>query len=336
MSKNVIEVRDLVIKFPMKIGTICPVNNVSFDIPKGKITALVGESGSGKSTIATAILRSVSSPGVIENGAIYYNGEDILKYDKNELQNYKWDKVSMVFQAAQNALNPVMTIKEQMLETMIAHDCNLSEKEMIDKASKLLEYVRLEPQRVLKAFPHELSGGMKQRVMIAFALLLDPELLILDEPTTALDVITQDYIFDILAKIHKDLDITMLILTHDIGVVAKVADRVGVMYAGTLVDVADVYTVFDNANHPYTASLINAAPSLEDDVNKVRSVGGNPPNLLRLPSGCTFHPRCREAREICKTVCPKPVKLGDDLVSACLKYSPEYAKEFQTESKSSK
>lgn len=329
MSNNVIEVKGLTIKFPMRIGTVCPVNNVEFEIEKGKITALVGESGSGKSTVASAILKTVSSPGIIESGSIYHDGKDILKFEGKDLQEYKWAKVSMVFQAAQNALNPVMTIKEQIIETVVAHTNEMTEAQIVEKANKLLEYVRLEPDRVLKAYPHELSGGMKQRVMMAFALLLDPELVILDEPTTALDVITQDYIFDILLKIHKELGITMLILTHDIGVVAKFADKVGVMYAGRIVEVADVYSVFEDGKHPYTTSLINAAPSLEDDVSKVRSVRGNPPNLLKLPTGCTFHPRCPYGKKVCSEVVPEQVKLENGVKVTCLKYVDKYANQWK-------
>ncbi|MEG1797317.1 MAG: ABC transporter ATP-binding protein, partial [Clostridium sp.] len=274
MTDNLIEVRNLTIEFPLRNGTLRAVNNVNFDIPKGKITALVGESGSGKSTMAMALLKVVSSPGLIKNGSVFFKGNDVLKFNKNELINYKWANVSMVFQAAQNALNPVMLIKDQIIETAKAHNKDMRESEILKKATELMEFVRLEPDRVLNAYPHELSGGMKQRVMIAFSLLLDPDLVILDEPTTALDVITQDYIFDILIQIHKKLNITMLLLTHDIGVVAKVADRIGVMYAGNVVEVGDVFTILKNPSHPYTANLINAAPSLIDDFKSKKAIVG--------------------------------------------------------------
>ncbi len=194
MSENLIEIRDLTIEFRLRNGVIRAVDNVSFDIPKGKISALVGESGSGKSTMASAILNIVSSPGVITKGSIMLNGQDILKFNKNSLQNYRWSDVSMVFQAAQNALNPVMRVGEQIIETVLSHK-RMAKEDILKKAAQLLDYVRLDAERVLGAYPHELSGGMKQRVMIAFSLLLDPKLVILDEPTTALDVITQDYIF---------------------------------------------------------------------------------------------------------------------------------------------
>ncbi|MCQ6559253.1 ABC transporter ATP-binding protein [Paenibacillus mendelii] len=315
-ENNIIEIRDLSIEFKLRSGTIRAVDHVSLDIPKGKVTALVGESGSGKSTLASAILNIVSAPGTIKNGSIFLNGEDILRYNANRLRHYRWSDVSMVFQAAQNALNPVMRIGEQMIETVLAHK-KMGKPEIIEKASQLLDYVRLEPGRVLKAYPHELSGGMKQRVMIAFSLLLDPQLVILDEPTTALDVITQDYIFDILLKVHKEMNITMLLLSHDISVVARVADRIGVMYAGKIVELGETFEMFENAKHPYTAGLIQAAPSILDDVSENKSIKGSSPNLLNLPTGCAFHPRCEFSTDLCKLEQPRAISVGKDRLAAC-------------------
>ncbi|MBL4935877.1 ABC transporter ATP-binding protein [Clostridium sp. YIM B02515] len=317
MAENLIEVRNLSIEFPLRNGILHVVNNVDFDIPKGKITALVGESGSGKSTMAMALLKVVSTPGIIKNGNVFFNGKDVLKFNNEELINYKWVDVAMVFQAAQNALNPVMLIKDQMIETAKAHKKDMTEEQIIKKATELLEFVRLEPSRVLSAYPHELSGGMKQRVMIAFSLLLDPELLILDEPTTALDVITQDYIFDILVQIHKKLNITMLLLTHDIGIVAKVADRIGVMYAGNIVEVGDVHTIFKKPSHPYTANLINAAPSLIDEFKNKKAIIGSPPDLFNVPTGCSFRERCEIAKEKCDNERPCYKQIKDGHIAAC-------------------
>ncbi|WP_054023007.1 ABC transporter ATP-binding protein [Bacillus sp. FJAT-28004] len=315
-ENNLIEIRDLSIEFKLRSGTIRAVDHVSFDIPRGQVTALVGESGSGKSTLASAILNIVSAPGTIKNGSIFINGQDMLRYNANRLRQHRWADVSMVFQAAQNALNPVMRIGDQMIETVLAHQ-KMSKDEIIKKASQLLDYVRLEPDRILKAYPHELSGGMKQRVMIAFSLLLDPQLVILDEPTTALDVITQDYIFDILLKVHKEMNITMLLLSHDISVVARVADRIGVMYAGKIVEVGETFEMFENAKHPYTAGLIQAAPSILDDVNDNRSIKGSSPNLLNLPPGCAFHPRCEFATDLCMQEEPRAISVGSFRISAC-------------------
>lgn len=317
MADNIIEIRNLSIEFPLKNGVLHAVNNVNFDIERGKITALVGESGSGKSTMAMAILRSVSSPGIIKSGSVFFNGQDVMKYNNEQMGKFKWDKVAMVFQAAQNALNPVMTIKEQFMETALAHNKQMKEEEIIKKATELFEFVRLEPNRVLSAYPHELSGGMKQRVMIAFSLLLEPELVILDEPTTALDVITQDYIFDILMQVHKKMGTTMLLLTHDIGVVAKAADKIGVMYAGKVVEVGDVYTIFGHASHPYTKNLMNAAPSLIDDLNEKKPIVGSPPDLLEIPEGCSFAPRCEKVIGVCKKQKPELIEITNEHLAAC-------------------
>lgn len=316
MKGNLVEIRDLTIEFKLRTGTIRAVDQVSFDIPEGQVTALVGESGSGKSTLASALLRIVSPPGVIANGSIRVDGEDVMQYNENRLRQYRWSDVSMVFQAAQNALNPVIRIGDQMIETVQAHR-KMNQEDILAKASQLLDYVRLEPKRVLRAYPHELSGGMKQRVMIAFSLLLDPKLVILDEPTTALDVITQDYIFNILLEIHKEMNITMLLLSHDISVVAKVADRIGVMYAGKLAEVGDTFDLFERPKHPYTEGLIRAAPSLLDDVSQVRSIRGSSPDLTKLPSGCSFHPRCDHASDICKSAPPQLLPVGDNRTAAC-------------------
>ncbi len=327
MSDNIIELRDLVVKFPLYIGTIYAVNKVNLDIPRGSITALVGESGSGKSTIASAMLSMVSNPGIIDpNSHIYFNGEDVLKYNKEQLRQYRWSKVSMVFQAAQSCLNPVYTIGQQIIETYRAHGDTRSEEALLKEASQYLDYVRLDAPRVLKCYPHELSGGMKQRVMIAFALLLKPDVMILDEPTTALDVITQDYIFEILESIHRDYGLTMILLTHDIAVVAKVATRMAVMYAGTVIEEGNIYDIFSNPAHEYTRQLISSAPSLMDNLDERRSITGSPPDLLRLPQGCYFSPRCEMCTEKCLKERPPKVGFGDNRQVACWRWQEILAK----------
>jgi peptide/nickel transport system ATP-binding protein len=328
-----VEVKGLTIEFPVRSGLLRAVNEADFVIPKGKITALVGESGSGKSTMASAIMRAITVPGRVSGGSITFDGRDVMSLGKKELQAYKWEQVSMVFQAAQNALNPVVRIKEQIMETFLAHARSkpYTEKQMTERARNLLDYVRLDPDRVLNSFPHELSGGMKQRVMIAFSLLLDPKLVILDEPTTALDVITQAYIFDILKKIHKEMNITMLLLTHDIGVVAKTADRVGVMYAGNVVEAGDVFDMFKRPKHPYTAKLMKAVPSLYEDVSERKGIPGSPPDLLDMPPGCPFHPRCDYAHDKCRKHNPIKVYTPAGHEVACHLYpNPESVAEVRT------
>jgi len=301
---NVVSIEDLTIEFPTKAGRLRAVDHVSFSLEAGKITALVGESGSGKSTLASAILNVVSSPGAIIGGRVMYGDQDILTMSDHELQRYRWAKVSMVFQAAQNSLNPVMHIRDTMIETAVSHgekDSNKTEARL----RELLEYVRLDPDRVLASYPHELSGGMKQRVMIAFSLLLSPDLIVLDEPTTALDVITQEYILEILLNVHRDLGTSMLLLSHDMAVVAKTADLIGVMYAGRLIESANVYDLFARPGHPYSRGLIHAAPSLLAKAGQVQVIPGSPPNLLDLPPGCAFHPRCEQAQDHCRVSRPE-------------------------------
>ena len=320
---NLLEIRGLSVEFPLFNGTIHAVNHVDFTVPRYSVTARVGESGSGKSTMASAILNMVSTPGRITEGEILVNGKDILAMDKKQLRTYKWDTVAMVFQAAQNSLNPLFTIREQMLETIRVHRENMAAEEAEKLCVKLLEYVRLDAARVLGCYPHELSGGMKQRVMIAFSMLLSPQMIILDEPSTALDVITQDYIFDILAKIHEEMNLTMLLLTHDIAIVAKVAERMCVMYAGDIVESGDVYTIFQHPSHPYTKELIGAAPSLLGGLEERTGSDGSPPDLIHLPQGCAFYPRCKTPLPQCQTQKPPCVDLGNGHCIKCHRYAKE-------------
>lgn len=291
MSGKILQLKNITVEFKLRNGVLKAVDNASIDVYEGEILGIVGESGSGKSTLASTILNIVSTPGRISSGEVIYRGVDVLKMSDEELRCYRWQNVSMVFQAAQNSMNPVLKIKEQILETVFAHK-DISEREVMDKARKLLEYVRLDAEQVLNSYPHQLSGGMKQRTIIAMSLLLDPDIIILDEPTTALDVITQAYIMDILKTIHRDLGITMIFLTHDVSIIGKVADRIAVMYASNVVEIGSVEDAFYRSKHPYTNGLIHAAPSLIDDITCRRAIPGMPPNMMALPSGCRFNPRC--------------------------------------------
>lgn len=272
LKEKIVTIKDVSIEYRMKYQTIKAVDSVSLELEKGKITAIVGESGSGKTTIASGILGAIAEPGVISEGSIIYHDQediDVKNLSPQDLIKYKWSKVSMVFQAAQSALNPVMTVYDQFLETALDHGF-ANKEEIKTKVIELLKYVKLEPERVMKAYPHQLSGGMKQRVMIAFALLLNPGLIILDEPTTALDVITQDHIFKLLKTINTELGISMLLLTHDIAIVAKYADYVGVMSQGKLVEYGTTYDVFLNPQNSYTKKLIDSTPSLTKDISLMR------------------------------------------------------------------
>ena len=296
MTENIVEFRNVSIDYPLKKYTLRAVTDVTLPIKRGKITALVGESGSGKTTLSSSVIRCISEPGRIAAGDVVFIQDDgteifVNKLTEKQLKTFRWKRVSMVFQAAQSALNPVMTVEEQFLETMAAHGVTGDKKQQLQHCKQLLDYVKLDADRVLDSYPHELSGGMKQRVMIAFSLLLQPDLIILDEPTTALDVITQSYIFNLLKQINRDMNISMILMTHDISVVAKFADYVGVMYGGRLMEYGTVRDIFHKRRHPYAEGLINATPSLVGDMDKLSPIDGQPPDLLNLPSGCVFAPR---------------------------------------------
>jgi len=294
--KPLIEIKNLTIEFVLNNGNLRACDNVSFTIYKGEIVGIIGESGSGKSTLAAGILNLVQSPGKITSGEVYYYTEDdkkinLLELSKNDFNEYRWSEISTVFQAAQNSLNPVLTIKEHFMETVYAHTDKMSDEQIIKRAGEVLEYVRLD-KSALEYYPHQLSGGMKQRVLIALSLILDPKVILLDEPTTALDVITQWYILDLLKQIHDDLGISLIFLTHDISVISGIIDRIAVMYAGEFVEYGNVQDVFSNPSHPYTKGLLNAIPTLHDDVTQRKAIPGSPPNLIQKFIECKFSPRC--------------------------------------------
>jgi len=312
----VLSIRDLVVEFDLGKGALRAVNRASLDVEPGEVMAVVGESGSGKTTLAFSTLNLVPPPGRIAGGEILFEDRDVLFLGTEELRRYRWKEVAIVFQAAQNAMNPVMRIADQMIDTAQAHG-KASKGEVLEKASELLRLVRLEPSQILRSYPHELSGGMRQRVIIVLSLLLEPKMLILDEPTTALDVVTQAYILDILADVRERLGLTMMLLTHDMSIVAKLADRVGVMYAGQIVEVGKIEEVFYDAKHPYTIGLINAVPSLVGDIADKKPIPGSPPNLLNLPPGCPFHPRCPHATPYCEEAAPELKDIGDGRLVAC-------------------
>lgn len=292
----ILEIRNLSVDYNTNRGMIRACDDVSLNIYRGEIVGIIGESGSGKSTMASGILKMITPPGRIAAGEILYyprQGEpvDLLKLSDEQYAKHRWTNVTTVFQAAQNVMNPTLRIKEHFVETAQAHDSKMDKARILERATQLIKKVRLE-ERVLESYPHQLSGGMKQRVVIALSLLLDPDILILDEPTTALDVITQWYILDILRTVHAETGITMIFLTHDVSIIGSVVDRIGVMYSAQMVEYGRVENVFSKPTHPYTAGLLGAIPSLKDDVSKRRAIPGYPPNLLDLPEGCRFGPRC--------------------------------------------
>lgn len=292
MNEAILSFKDVCVEFPLTRGILHAVDHVTLDVMRGEVLGVVGESGSGKSTLASTALNLVSVPGRIAQGEILFEGDDIRKYTPDQSRQFNWRNVSMIFQAAQNSMNPILRVQDIFIETVRAHDTSMSEDAILKKAGQLLEHVRLTPDQVLGAYPHQLSGGMKQRTIIALSLILDPKVLVLDEPTTALDVITQAYIMNILLQIHKELNITMIFNTHDVAIIGKVADRIAVMYGGQLVELGTYEDIFYRSFHPYTRGLIMAAPSLVDDVTTRRAIPGSPPDLINLKPGCRFAPRC--------------------------------------------
>jgi peptide/nickel transport system ATP-binding protein len=298
----VLSVRDLSIDYRTRRGPVHAVRDVSFDIAKGETVAIIGESGSGKTTLAVSLIRLSPRSARITKGSILYTNDretvDIRTVADDELRQYRWSECAMVFQAALNSFNPVINIWEQFADTARAHGMKDSAK-IHTRANELLDLVHLDPDRVLKAYPHELSGGMKQRVLIALSLLLEPQLIILDEPTTALDILTQRAIIDLLGTLRKKLGFSMIFISHDLSIAAELADRMITMYAGTVVERASVTDLFYRPRHPYSVGLLRAVPRVSGAMGAVESIPGSPPDLIRLPPGCTYIPRCPLAIAAC-------------------------------------
>ncbi len=308
-----LSVRDLTIEYAARRGKVRAVRNVSFDVRRGEALALIGESGSGKTTLGLGVVKLLPSTAAITSGSIAYwrYGEggqatretEVLKLKGNDLRRFRWGECAMVFQSALNALNPVLRISDQFVDTAKAHGYLSGFRQggaLSERSRHLLSLVRLDPERVWRAFPHELSGGMRQRVLIALSLLLLPQLLILDEPTTALDILTQRNIMDVLKELRTQLDFSLIFISHDLSLAAELADRVATVYAGKIVETGDVYTIFRSPQHPYTIGLIKAVPTLTSDRAELTSIPGSPPDLIELPSGCKFHPRCPLADDHCR------------------------------------
>ena len=310
------EVRGLVIDFKVRRGLLRAVDNLNLEIYKGEVLGLVGESGCGKSVLAHAILRLTDPNEIIRSGKILFEGRDVFSFSEKELREYRWRDVAIVFQGALNSLNPILKVEDHMYDTVLAHE-RADEEEIWRRAASLLETLRLDGKLVLPRYPHELSGGMKQRVVSALAMLLKPKLLILDEPTSSLDMLTQKYMVRMLAEIKEKTDITMLFITHDLAVEAEIADRIAVMYSGDIVEIGKINEVFYDPIHPYTKALIRSVPSLVGDVSKFKPIPGPLPDPVNLPPGCRFHPRCPYRKDICSKIRPKHEKLENGRVIAC-------------------
>ena len=298
----ILSVQDLSIDYRTRRGSVHAVRDVSFDIAKGETVAIIGESGSGKTTLAISLIRLSPRSARITKGRILYTNDretvDIRTLPEDELRAFRWSECAMVFQAALNSFNPVINMWEQFADTGRAHGLKNS-KAVHARAEELLDLVRLDPKRVLRSYPHELSGGTKQRVLIALSLLLKPQLIILDEPTTALDILTQRSIIDLLAQLRKTLGFSLIFISHDLSIAAELADRMITMYAGTVVERASVSDMFYRPRHPYSVGLLRAVPRVSGAMGAVASIPGSPPDLIRLPPGCTYVPRCPLAIAAC-------------------------------------
>jgi len=315
MTTDVLRVQGLVVHYHTPLGAVKAAENVSFNLRADERLGLVGESGSGKSTMALAILRMIKPPGRIEAGEVWLEGINLMTLSEEEIRQVRLARIAMIPQGSMNSLNPVMRINAQIVDALKDHGVQLSARQAEDRVHDLLQSVGLKPQ-VAGMYPHELSGGMKQRACIAIAISLRPKVIIADEPTSALDVVVQKQVMETLARVQKDLEASVLLVGHDMGLVAQFVDRLGVMYAGKLVEVSPVRDIFTKPLHPYTQMLIASLPSLEQK-GTFRGIPGLAPLLRDLPPGCAFHPRCPQAHDRCRAEAPQFKEARPDSWAAC-------------------
>jgi len=318
-SGPLLEVRDLQVEFRTREGVARAVNGVSYAVDAGETLAVLGESGSGKSVTAQAVMGILDSPpGHVTGGQVLFQGRDLLTLGAEERRRVRGARMAMIFQDALSALNPVLSVGDQLAEMFTVHR-GMSRKDARARAVELMERVRIPAARErVRQYPHQFSGGMRQRVMIAMALALEPELIIADEPTTALDVTVQAQVMDLLAELQREYAMGLILITHDLGVVADVADRIAVMYAGRIVETSPVRDIYRAPAHPYTRGLLDSIPRLDRKGRELYAIKGLPPSLLRIPDGCAFHPRCPRARAVCRGGAAPPLyEVGPGRASAC-------------------
>ena len=304
-----LEVSDLCLRYLTRAGEVKAVQDVSFQLARGQAMGLVGESGCGKTSVANCLMRLLPDNARLVGGQVVLDGQDILALSEDEIRQYRWNHIAMVFQAAMNALDPVYRVGRQLLEAIEAHGVETNQAQARERVSRLFHMVGLDPE-LMERYPHEFSGGMRQRAVIAMALSCDPSVIIADEPTTALDVIVQDRILRELKAIQQQLDMAIIYISHDIAVVAEVTDRIGVMYAGRLVEYGNTAEVFGAPLHPYTAALLGSFPSITGEKRALVNLSGEPPNLIDPPPGCPFHPRCHHATDRCREEFPPRARRG--------------------------
>ena len=312
---SLLEIKDLTIHFPTEEGDVRAVNGISLSVEEGKTLGLVGETGAGKTTTALGILRLVPEPGEIENGSIVYKGKDILSMQEKEVQDIRGNEISMIFQDPMTALNPVMTVGDQVAEVILRHQ-NCSKTEAEKRMVDILAKVGIGADRA-GDYPHQFSGGMKQRVVIATALACNPKLLLADEPTTALDVTIQAQVMEMINELKAEFQTSMILITHDLGIVAESCDSVAIMYAGQIVEYGSLEDIFDHTTHPYTIGLFGSIPSLEKKVHRLQPISGLMPDPVNLPTGCCFHPRCPYADERCAQEAPAAAEVSPGHLCRC-------------------
>ena len=317
METPMLQVKNLCTSFNVDAGEVRAVNGISFNLDKGKVLGIVGESGSGKSVTAYSIMRILVEPGKIVGGEILFNGEDIVKYSKKQMREFRGKRVSIIFQDPMTSLNPTFTIGNQLREAILLHtDRNRAEANA--RALEMLQLVGVnEPEKRLKQYPHELSGGMRQRVMIAMALACEPDILIADEPTTALDVTIQAQILELMKDLQKKMGMAIIMITHDLGVIADMCDEIIVMYAGRVCERGTVDEIFYNPRHEYTKGLLRSIPTLNGGHDKLIPIAGSPVDLTNLPKGCAFASRCDRCMKICLTEQPEEVRVNDSHIASC-------------------
>ena len=318
MSHNILEIKNLNVHFPIHIGTVRAVEDVTLNLKEGEVMGLVGESGCGKSTLGFSILRLLRPPGKLAGGQIRYHGDDIAKMSEKEILSLRGKRIAMIFQDPLTSLNPLFSIGDQFVETILTHEKGISKKEALKRAGEMLRRLGIAPER-LHEYPHQMSGGMRQRIMIGMALVLNPDLLIADEPTTALDVIVEAQFLDLLNELRAQFNLTILLISHNLGIVAQMADRITVMYGGRLAESGQAETVFEKPLHPYTQGLLASIPNIQLDQPELHTMPGAPPDLVDPPSGCVFHPRCPHVMDKCRREIPRGVESNGHL-TACWLY----------------
>ncbi len=314
---SLLRVEDLVVAYNLESGAkLRAIDNISFTLDRGEVLGLVGESGCGKSTLALTLMRLLPPEGTIERGKIWFDGIDLARVREEEMRKIRWRRISIVFQGSMNALNPLHKVGDQIAEAILLHKPNVSREEALKMAGDLLEHVGI-PRERIKNYPFEFSGGMRQRVMIAMALALNPDLIIADEPTTALDVIVESQILSLLKRIKEEFGLSMIIISHDLSIVSELANKVAIMYAGKIVEMGSIRDVYKSPKHPYTKALLDAFPRVDEPRRRLYAIPGTPPNLINPPPGCRFHPRCPYAEPICREKEPEFYQVGDNHYSMC-------------------